>query len=231
MGIDTGVNSENGKSYADETAMLHQRRKHLYCFLSGCYLHEIDGERLNSMKKTVFPIKSGLETLDEGYSLLAGFLETSDESCLDELAVDYAKTFLSAGVAVGQAAFPYQSAYAGGGSVPAWELAGVYAAKGLQANGCSYRVPDDHIGLQLAYMAHLCGEATGAKNPDEMRVIAKEQKSFLDSFLFNWYYAFCRDLEKYARTDFYKALAKITAGFLSLERQLMEMEAQIWDTD
>jgi len=193
---------------------LHNRREQIYTFLSGIYLHEIDSERLSAMKKMTFPVNTGIELLDEGYRALESFLETAVDDCLDDLAVDYAKIFLSAGMATGFADFPYQSVYTDRqhmiGGQSACDLASVYAAKGLKANSNAYKVPDDHIGLQLAFMASICREDL------------KEQRAFLDTYLFKWYHGFCRDLEKYSSTAFYRAVAKITSGFLSLERQLTE---------
>ena len=197
-------------------ASLAEHRQKMYTFLSGLYLHEIDGNQLAAMEKMIFPQNTGVELLDEGYRALEEFLKTTADDCLDDLAVDYAKTFLSAGMAAGFAAFPYQSVYTDRQHMiaqkPASDLGVLYAAKGLCANSGTYKVPDDHIGLQLAFMAHLCKEAK------------QEQKDFLDAYLFKWAHGFCRDLEKYSGTAFYRAIAKITSGFLSLERQLMEME-------
>lgn len=216
-------------------AGLLKNRQALYTFLGGLYLNEVDAAQLAAMQAMDFPQQSGVEKLDEGYRLLAEYLETATEESLDELAVEYARVFLSAGVAQGLAAFPYESIYTGKQRLmaqkPEGEAAVLYAAKGLQASEDNYRVPNDHIGLELTFMAHLCGQAADALEQGDSAALAEsmgEQKSFLQAHLLNWCNSFCHDLERYAGTAFYKGLANITLGFLELERGMMEEGEALW---
>ena len=202
--------------------VLVRQREEMYKFLGHLYLWEVDPEQLKLMRELAPPQPCGVEQWDDGWRELADFLRDSDESCLDGLAVDYARTFLAAGVAQGQAAFPYESVYTDknrqlGGASGA--LSALYAQKGLKPDEANFKVPSDHIGLELTFMAHLC------------RSPKAEQQAFLESHLFNWDAAFCRDVQRYARTGFYKAVAKITAGFMELEKELMREEGVKWDTD
>lgn len=194
---------------------MNEARMRLYNFLSGIYLFEIDENQLAAMKSMQLPKADG--TLGEGYALLSEFLKTANSDCIEELAVDYARIFLAAGVAQGLAAFPYESVYADNNrlvvSKSNSDVAKAYAEKGMKPAIGHYKIPNDHIGLELAFMAKLCEESDEAG-----------QKSFFKEHLLSWYSGFCHDAEKYAQTIFYKAIAKTTCGFL-------ELEGQTWATN
>jgi anaerobic sulfite reductase subunit A len=162
-------------------------------------------------------------------------MKQADGNVIEDLAVDYARVFLAAGVAQGLAAFPYESVYADARRLmaqePAADAAKLYAAKNLAPNPSRFRVPDDHFGLESAFMAHLCKEAREALLRGDAAAYLlsmREQKSFLETHLFRWFSPFCRDVEKYAETGFYKAAAKITEGFLERERALMNGGETLW---
>ena len=75
---------------------------------------------------------------------------------------DYAKTFLAAGEATGVAAFPYESIYTNkkreiGGRTEQETLA-LYALHGWEPSKDMFRTMNDHIGLELEFMAVLCEE-------------------------------------------------------------------------
>jgi anaerobic sulfite reductase subunit A len=192
-------------------------RQNMYRFLSSLYLFEVDEAQLTALKGIAFPMNNLNEDMQEGYEKIATYLagkEISQET-LDELAVDYARIFLSAGVAQGKAAFPYESVYTSKQHLIMQDAgssaASLFAEKGLQPREDMYRVPEDHLGLLLEYMALHCGAD------------AKEQQAFLQNHLCNWVPAFALDVNKYASTDFYKGVAKLTKGFLTLEKEYLAL--------
>jgi anaerobic sulfite reductase subunit A len=224
-------------SKTSEITVLLQNRENLYSLLSSIYLNEVDEQQLAVMKKMTFPAGNSLagdDGLAEGYALLASFLGQAGGGVIEELAVEYARIFLSAGIAQGLAAFPYESIYASGrlmAQEPAVDAAKLYAAKRLAPNPSRFKVPDDHIGLEAAFMAYLCKEAREALSRADAAAYLRsmnEQRDFLETHLFRWFSAFCRDVERYAVTGFYKAAAKITEGFLERERLLMKGDETLW---
>jgi len=98
----------------------------------------------------------------------------------------------------------------------------VYHANGLHCSA-TMELPEDHIALELEFLAWLCRETLDAGD-DWMRVSAllKEQKEFIEQHLAKWIPAFCADIAKCAATDFYKAVGKITLGFLNVEQEILE---------
>ena len=194
-----------------ENNTITKAREQMYLFLSDLYLFEVDEEKLQGLKRLEFPSDVDNEEMKEGYAKIASYLGNKEvnRETIDELAVDYARVFLSAGVASGKAAFPYASVYTSKQHLMMQESAGgavsYYSAKGLSPRKDMYNVPEDHLGLLLEFMGHLCKE-------DE-----EEQKEFLEKQLLSWVGAFAQDVCKYASTEFYKGLAKLTQGFVSVE--------------
>jgi anaerobic sulfite reductase subunit A len=194
---------------------VQETRENMYGFLSRLYILEVNPPLLASLQALRFPEDRVEPELAEGYEIFQEYLVHCSEDSLDDLAVDYARVFLAAGVAQGLAAFPYESVYTGKHRIVAQEArsgaAAAYAARGLALGDKMPKVPEDHAAVEMAFMAHLCREAG-----------IPEQRKFFDSHLQNWVPAFCRDVEKYAHTCFYRGLGRITGGFLKLERDYFQ---------
>lgn len=183
-------------------------RARFYRLLSRLYRAEVDGTLLDKLKALALPQAEG--GLAAGYTLLKDYLDHCGENALEELAVDYATVFLAAGSADGSAAIPCESVYTSPKRIfmqDAWEdVSRWYAEKGLGRDGSADGLHEDHLALELEFIAWLIENST-----------AEEQSDFLNSHLLNWVPAFVADIEKCARVDFYKAVGRITAAFLSLE--------------
>ena len=44
-----------------------------------------------------------------------------------------------------------------------------------------------------------------------------------------WAGALCMDISKYAQTEFYQAVGKLTSVFLEQEKEMLAMGGAIWD--
>ena len=199
-------------------------RETLYRFLGRIYLMEVDAELLAWLKKLSFPSFEPEDETDaellEGFSLMRSYIASASEAGLDDLAADYAKTFLAAGDAAGRAAFPYETFYTGGGGIVEKELEAAYLARGLQPDPEKYRVPFDHIGLMLEYMGLLCAETCGACGILRKGLLA-EQRAFVEEHLAGWTEAFAADVQRCSGTDFYRGAAKMTDAFIKKETALL----------
>ena len=194
-------------------------RANFYRFLSRLYLLEVDETLWNAMQNMTFPVDAAEGDMKAGFELMRGYLDANAKgdlaAVLDDLAVDYARIFLSAGVAQGKAAFPYESVYTSRKHLvmqdSRMDVVELYAKRGVAPAKDNYHVPEDHLGYLCEYMAILIDEGA-----------ADEQKAFLKNHLLNWVSAFTVDMGKYAATDFYGGLAKLTRGFLLLEQEIMK---------
>ena len=208
---------------------LARARAGLYRFLGGLYIMEVDEETLANMKQMQFPTDCANEELAEAYRGLEKAIADLNNEDLEDVAADYAKTFLAAGEATGVAAFPYESIYTNkkreiGGRTEQETLA-LYALHGWEPSKDMFRTMNDHIGLELEFMAVLCEEellSCQTDNADRAAMSSRDQNEFLRKHL-KWAGAFCMDISKYAQTAFYQAVGKVTNVFLEQEREMLAM--------
>lgn len=212
----------------EELAELISNRENIYRFLGRLYKIETDQALLVQMAGISFPTECNEKELDEGYRMIESFLQHLDAETTTTLAVDYAKVFLGAGIAEMTAAYPYESVYTTPGRLIMQEardqVMELYRAKGL-GKSASLDLPEDHIALELEFIAYLCQEtkaAIGAQNWTAIAASIAEQQEFLAKHLLNWVPEFSADIQKYAETKFYGALAKITSGYLRMDQALLE---------
>ena len=129
---------------------------------------------------------------------------------IENLAVDFARIFLAAGINHGSAAFPYESVYTSSKKIvmqDAWEnVKKIYMEHGFSLENVSSDILEDHIAMELEFMAHLC---------EEDNVDYDFSADFIKNHLLNWCEAFCMDIKKFASESFYKKLADATVDFVT----------------
>jgi TorA maturation chaperone TorD len=150
---------------------------------------------------------------------------------LDELRADYTRLFVGPGKII---APPWESAQVDEErltfqeetlAVRAW-----YARFGLQVVRL-YSEPDDHVGLELAFLAHMTQLALAAENdPARQREILAAERAFVAEHVQKWVPGWCAQVVGQARTDFYRGVARVTAGVVAelvmFLEQLPEAEAE-----
>jgi len=209
-----------------EFAALISNRENLYRLLARLYRIEVDEPLLRQLSEMGFPAECDEPELAEGYRMLTDWLRNPGNDPLTDLAVDFARIFLGAGVYEGVAASPYESVYTSKERLIMQEardqVFAIYRARGLYPDA-ELEIPEDHIALELEFLAHLCRETLQAGD-DQARVSAllREQKEFIEQHPAKWVPAFCADIEKCASTGFYRAVGKITLGFLNMDHAILE---------
>ena len=170
---------------------------------------------------------SGVEgALDEGAALFRAFLRKAAAADLQEmetaLAAEYAALFLNAGK---RSVHPFESVYTSAGRLVMQkardEVLAAYRQAGL-AQSEEFKEPEDHIALELEFMADLCRKLSRAlAEGDRLACLAflARQREFLDTHLLIWVPAFCNDLGKASSSDFYRGIATLTAEFIQSERE------------
>ncbi len=197
-----------------------QDRQNFYRFLSLVFEKEVTADFLNKLRSISFPAAPGSEEVARGYAGLKNFFATPLANPEEELAVDYAKVFLGAGGADSKAAFPYESVYTSPEGIVmqnSWtEVCALYAAKGLKLSAKTADLKEDHIAVELLYMAELTTEEKD------------EQIAFLQDHLLNWVEDFAERVKKYSTQQFYPAMVDLLVGFLKMD--LADLTAE-GDTD
>lgn len=214
------------KTKKSELMQLMENRKNLYHLFSRFFQKETDQQFYDRLSQIVFPAEcrenDGTE-FERGIQRLEEYFEYDTGETIDDLAADYAKTFLGAGNADGNAAFPYESVYTSPKRImmqEAWsEVSEIYEEKGIERSEEALDLLEDHISVELDYMAFLCSDTARFT---EIRAGLEEQREFLNRHLLNWVPALCLDIEKYADTEFYRMAAQLTSGFLQLDGFLLD---------
>lgn len=223
-----------------DLARLLKDRETIYSFLGRVCEREIDEKTLrdflaykefllknNSIAElNSADIKGGLEELQ---SYLSGLNEETLNRILSELAVDYADLFLGVGCARGEGEgipHPSESVYLGGYlySDVVDKLFETYLKEGL-VKSPDFKEPEDHIALELYFMAHLCKKANTCLDcgkPQDLLKYLNMQKAFLTEHLLKWAPRLAEDIIRYANTIFYRAVGKIMKGLLKIEGEIID---------
>ena len=97
-------------------------------------------------------------------------------------------------------------------------LSALYASKGLTMREDMFKIMEDHIGLELNFMAELLKEESDAADEATADDLRKQQCEFFQTHLINWAAQFAADIYKYTERDFYKGVARMTMGFMEAEQ-------------
>jgi anaerobic sulfite reductase subunit A len=166
--------------------------------------------------------------LADGFKQIAEYASTLKGNELEkarlELAVEYAGLFLGVWRVP---AHPSESAYFTQGQLimqePRDEVLKLYRSMGVDRSS-EFKEPEDHIALELQFMTHLCEKTnTFLQNGDfrEAKKLLEVQRDFLNEHLGKWVPKLSADILKSARRDFYKAVAKITEGYIEMDKKLV----------
>lgn len=230
-GVDIMTQIQNQEESCKEREALGEilaQRESMYRLLARLYKKEADRALLNGLREAGFPEEEA-GALGEGFSLMGTWLR--DANCDDpvtELAVDYAHTFLGAGIADGLVSYPFESVYTSPGRLvmqDAWEdVCRIYREHGLE-RGREADMHEDQIGLECEFMAILTGRALEALETDDEEALEAAlcvERDFLKAHLLNWVPQFTADVTATALTDFYRGLAKVTDEFIRMDGEFLE---------
>jgi putative dimethyl sulfoxide reductase chaperone len=204
-------------------------RAQFYRTLASLYFKELTQARIDALAKETFEgLDGGERLLYEGYEDLRRYLKHTDSGTRQELACDYAHTFLAAGNYDERMAVPYESVFTSESGLLMQEARDdvyrMYCAEHLGVSRRS-REPEDHISFELEFMAHLaerCNEASEGGDICEAARLMEVARRFHEHHLLNWADAFCDAVQGCARTRFYRGVAKITRGYIYLDREVIE---------
>lgn len=166
--------------------------------------------------------------LSEGFKHVYNYLKNLNEDNLKdaivELAVDYANLFFGVLYAKEKKGIPHpsESVYLTGllYQEPTDEVRKIYYKHRLIKSGSLKGEPEDHIALELYFMARLCERSLRKLNEkrfEEVAKLLKTQFEFLKNHLLKWAPQMTGDVIRYAETDFYKGIGRITKGVLEAD--------------
>ena len=185
--------------------------------LAALHDRELTAETIAALREVGFPHNLGLlpagECSQEAWRLMAAALEETDPGALDQLAVDYAAIHLTGAYG----ASPCESVWTDDDHLACQDamfaLRQIYAAAGLAAEDWRRR-PDDHLVLQLLYIAHALRRSDGS---EELRRLAV----MLDEHLLRWLADFATRVAARAETPFFAVLGRLTFAWCEQLRDLL----------
>lgn len=152
----------------------------------------------------------------EGLRLLAAHF--ASPATLEELELDHQWLFIGPGM---PKAVPCESVYRSTEQLlfeeATFAVRAAYRAFGLEAPRLNQE-PDDHISLELSFLAHLCQLGLDAIERDDAftldRCLAAEQ-AFLADHVLQWVPEMLQRMREGAETDFHRGVAALTSGVLA----------------
>lgn len=174
--------------------------------LAALHDRELTRATLAALKETGFPANLGLlptgEAMQDAWYLMAQAVEDAAAMSLDDLAADYAAIYLTGACG----ASPCESVWLDDDHLacqaPMFALRDIYAAAGLAAADWRRR-PDDHLVLQLLYIAHALRQAA------DREALGKLAR-MMDEHLLRWLPDFADRVAGRCATPFYAVLQRLT---------------------
>lgn len=218
----------------DALAALMGSRANVYRLLSRCFRSEVDAALARELACD-FAFESDSEALTGALAAMSRALAGADDHDLEMLAVTFDRVFFGMGPLTARHAFPYESVYTSDKGIMMQEayasVARTYREQAL-AKDPAFTEPEDHLAVELAFMATLAdraaaflgaGDAAGDAAAEET---VRQSLDFARAHLLNWVDRFCAELELAAAPDgedgFYVALARFTAAFLAEDAATLE---------
>lgn len=149
------------------------------------------------------------------------------DAAFDEIRVDYTRLFIGPGIVI---APPWESVHFSEERLTFQEqtlqVRDWYRRFGLRAEKI-YQEPDDHIGLQLEFIAHLARLGLAATEQNDEAALenaVKAQRDFLSEHLFRWVMGWCDLVDKNAHTDFYHGMARLCKGVMIETASILDIQ-------
>jgi TorA maturation chaperone TorD len=174
-----------------------------------------------------WPLEAQDDFTTTGVKIMRDFMSKWEREMLDELIRDYRRLFIGPGHIP---APPWESVYLSiEGLVYEEQTMAVrkfYARYGLQSPK-RYKEPDDHFGLEMAFLAHLCtlGLASiQAGDSDGLAGHLEAMSDFLKEHLLLWVLAFLNRVIEHAQTAYYRGAAYLALGSIYHIAELLDLE-------
>jgi TorA maturation chaperone TorD len=183
-------------------------------FLSRLFLQPADQSLVTVLRDGPlledWPLAEDEDTVRGLRALRAGTMTS-----LDVLGVDHRDLFEGPDHVL---ACPYESVYLSDEHLTfeqqTLEVRAFYNRFGVQAPSLG-KEPDDHIGLELSFIAHLCVlglDAVDASDEDAQNAMIASVGDFLEQHLLRWVDDCLNGVVENATTDFYRGLGHLTRG-------------------
>jgi TorA maturation chaperone TorD len=201
-------------------------RASFYRFLSHTLLHEFTADQIDLLRGIGVP-DSDNALVREGFAHIKRYLAKAGADPRTDMACDYARVFLSAGVYDGLTAEPYESVFTSDEHILMQDsrddVVAVYRAQGIDIDR-ELHMPEDHLGLELEFMAIMADRTADCfeNRDDDASGLLAIQSSFIDRHILNWIDALAEKVDAFAKLPFYPAIMQIIKGYVSSDRENLQ---------
>jgi len=217
-------------------AIFNQLRTTVYLMLSRVFSKEVDAAALTGIEQisgTLAEVWGAIALspdpdIAKGQEYLRTFYKGTDSAnrsrAIEELAREYASLFLGVGA---KTVSPCESVYRSGAGLlyqsSHFEVQEEYRRIGM-AKSSRYGEPDDHIAVELGFMARLCELIQESLGKDRKKALLylELQDVFLKTRLMQWAPEMAKDIVAATSSEFYRGAAHLLTGYLRIDQALIE---------
>lgn len=204
-----------------------------YGFLSKAFYEEPHADLMEALVDgdlfSEWPLSHTEPATAFGLSLMQDFRTQWNRELLPDLRWDYTRLFIGPGHVL---APPWESVYRSRERLlfdqATLDVRQAYARFGLQAPRLNHE-PDDHLGLELAFMFHLCRLGVQAAQDNDRAALdltLAAQRDFLDEHMLRWAPDCLALVTEHAHSDYYRGAAHLTLGALRQAAALLGVDTE-----
>jgi TorA maturation chaperone TorD len=200
-------------------------RARLYRLLAGVFVEEPGVGFLATLRA-----RPTLDALAEaGVRFGEDFLDPEIHTLAETLACEYATMFAVSGGFPPVESIRLTGRYHQG---PHFDVKETYARAGFAVRKGRFTVLEDHLGVELLFVAELLERGAAALDLGDLaawRVLDRDVKRFWSLHLARWVRGYCRLVERATEHSFYREMARFLAGFAQAEIEGMRLRVDDLD--
>lgn len=232
--MDANQTNAERNELASQLVEVNRGRANFYRMLAQLYFKELRAEQVKHLAGLDFSAMSGDdEAIAAGYAEMHRYLRRVHGGARQELACDYAHTFLAAGNYETFAATPYESVFTSEMGLLMQEARDevykTFCSQHIQPDE-SLHVPEDHISFEFEFIATMLERTNDAILDGaygHARELAQVVSDFHRDHQLNWIDDLCDAIDDVAQTRFYKGAAKVTRGFVHADTDVIADELDV----
>ena len=220
----------------EQMIAVNKGRADYYRRLASYFFKELTQEQLEVIAATDFSgLDAGDELIAQGYADMKAYLRHMNTGTRQQLAADYAHTFLAAGNYETFAATPFESVFTSPEGLMMQdardEVYKMYCTEHIQPDE-KLQVPEDHISFEFEFIAaclERMNEALESQNWERAAELAHKVSDFHAAHQLNWIDDLCDTILDVAETRFYRGVSKITRAYIHTDTDVIADEVDIID--
>lgn len=207
-------------------------RTQLYCFLGDCLLASTPNEGAEFIQRNFweqFPLEAANDRMKSGLERLIHCSESLEEMSISQasqaIQIEFTRLFIGPGQPV---APPWESVYRTPEKLlfgwPTLHVREAYQREGFEIKG-KYQIPEDHMGLELMFLASASDALAKAIRNENKTIIAlavERQTDFISSHPLLWIEDFFNDVNSSDSIGFYSGLIELIWGVLLWDLELLQ---------